>query len=79
MKKCKLGYYYCYTDKKCKKIPVGYRRGLGGYLRKETEEEKRMETGTVTDTMAQMGVMGMVLEMVTVSLVVVVVVMAQGE
>ena len=37
-----------------------------------------METGTVTDTMAQMGVMGMVLEMVTVSLVVVVVVMAQG-
>ena len=41
MKKCKVGYYYCYTDKKCKKIPVGYRRGLGGYLRKETEEEKK--------------------------------------
>ena len=45
MKKCKVGYYYCYTDKKCKKIPVGYRRGLGGYLRKETEEEKKNGNG----------------------------------
>ena len=45
MKKCKQGYYYCYTDKKCKKIPVGYRRGLGGYLRKETEEEKKNGNG----------------------------------
>ena len=45
MKKCKVGYYYCYTDKKCKKIPVGYRRGLGGYLRKETEEEKQNGNG----------------------------------
>jgi hypothetical protein len=40
---------------------------------------KRMVMATVTETMAQMGVMGMVLEMVTVSLVVMVVVMAQGE
>jgi uncharacterized membrane protein (UPF0127 family) len=45
VKKCKVGYYYCYTDKKCKKIPVGYRRGLGGYLRKETEEEKKNGNG----------------------------------
>ena len=45
MKKCKLGYYYCYTDKKCKKMPVGYRRGLGGYLRKETEDEKKNGNG----------------------------------
>ena len=45
MKKCKVGYYYCYTDKKCKKIPVGYRRGFGGYLRKETEEEKKNGNG----------------------------------
>ena len=30
MKKCKQGYYYCYKDKKCKKIPLGYRVGLGG-------------------------------------------------
>ena len=21
--KCKPGYYFCYTDKKCKKIPAG--------------------------------------------------------
>ena len=45
MKKCKIGYYYCYTDKKCKKIPVGYRRGLGGYLRKETEDDKKNGNG----------------------------------
>ena len=23
-KSCKKGHYYCYTDKKCKKIPSGY-------------------------------------------------------
>jgi len=40
MKRCKQGYYYCYKDKKCKRIPGGYRVGLGGYLRKEREEEK---------------------------------------
>ena len=39
MKKCKQGYYYCYTDKKCKRIPLGYRVASGGYLRKENEEE----------------------------------------
>ena len=39
MKKCKQGYYYCYKDKKCKKIPLGYRIGLGGWLRKEKDEE----------------------------------------
>ena len=39
MKKCKQGYYYCYKDKKCKKIPSGYRIGLGGWLRKERDEE----------------------------------------
>ena len=40
MKKCKQGYYYCHTDKKCKRIPTGYRVGLGGYLRKENGEEQ---------------------------------------
>ena len=43
MKKCKQGYYYCYKDKKCKKIPTGYRVGLGGWLRREKEEEKEEE------------------------------------
>ena len=45
MKKCKQGYYYCYDDKKCKKIPTGYRVGLGGWLRKEKEEEKSEDNG----------------------------------
>ena len=39
MKKCKQGYYYCHKDKKCKKIPLGYRVGLGGWLRRENDEE----------------------------------------
>ena len=35
-KKCKLGYYYCYTDKKCKPIPKGFKVvGRAGMLRKE--------------------------------------------
>ena len=34
--KCKAGYYYCYTDKKCKPIPKGYKMvRRAGYLRKE--------------------------------------------
>ena len=49
MKKCKQGYYYCYKDKKCKRIPSGYRVGLGGYLRKEKEEEKS-ESADETET-----------------------------
>ena len=40
MKKCKEGHYYCYKDNKCKPIPKGYRRGIGGYLRREREDEK---------------------------------------
>ena len=41
MKSCKKGHYYCYTEGKCKKIPSGYRVGMGGYLRKEREDEKQ--------------------------------------
>ena len=34
--KCKAGYYYCYTDKKCKPIPAGFKSvGRAGYFRKE--------------------------------------------
>ena len=34
--KCKAGYYYCYTDKKCKPIPKGFKVvGRCWYLRKE--------------------------------------------
>ena len=31
-KRCPEGQYWCYTDKKCKKIPNGYHVGRGGYL-----------------------------------------------
>ena len=37
-KKCPEGKYYCYTDKKCKKIPTGYKIRYGGYLRSDPEE-----------------------------------------
>ena len=40
MKKCKSGYYYCYTEKKCKPVPKGYRIGYGGYLRHEKDEDE---------------------------------------
>ena len=39
MKKCKSGYYYCNTDKKCKPIPKGYRIGYGGYLRHDKDDD----------------------------------------
>ena len=38
-KSCKKGYYYCYASKKCKKIPMGYYVGGGGWLRKEDESD----------------------------------------
>ena len=31
-KRCPAGQYYCFTDKKCKKIPMGYHVGRRGYL-----------------------------------------------
>ena len=31
-KKCPKGQYYCFTDKKCKKIPTGYWVWYGGRL-----------------------------------------------
>ncbi len=34
--RCPAGQYYCYTDKKCKPIPQGFKAvGRAGYLRKE--------------------------------------------
>ena len=77
-KSCPKGQYYCYTDKKCKKIPKGYVIGARGYLRQEPQDDdsKKMVMATVTDTLSQMGVAGMVVEMVTVAMVVMVVVVA---
>jgi hypothetical protein len=40
MKKCKSGYYYCYTDKKCKPIPRGYHVGGRGLLEPDDDSKK---------------------------------------
>lgn len=40
-KKCKPGEYYCYTDKKCKKIPMGWHIARGGYIEKDDEKEEK--------------------------------------
>ena len=45
MKKCPAGQYYCFTDKKCKKIPMGYHVGGRGMLEKDTEEGETKENG----------------------------------
>ena len=36
-KRCPSGKYWCFTDKKCKKIPVGYHIGRGGYLAQDND------------------------------------------
>ena len=41
MQKCKPGEYYCYTDKKCKKIPMGWHIARGGYIEKDEEKEEK--------------------------------------
>jgi hypothetical protein len=39
-KSCKKGYYYCFTSKKCKKIPVGYHVMGSGRLMKDSDHEE---------------------------------------
>ena len=39
-KKCPAGKYWCFTDKKCKKIPHGYHIGRRGYLEQDDEEKE---------------------------------------
>jgi hypothetical protein len=46
MKKCPAGQYYCFTDKKCKKIPMGYHVGGRGMLEKDTDESETKENGS---------------------------------
>ena len=40
MKRCKQGYYYCNTSKKCKKIPKGHHVMPSGYLMRDSEHEE---------------------------------------
>ena len=44
-KKCPKGQYYCFTDKKCKKIPGGYFVGRRGYLEPEEDSENSKKNG----------------------------------
>ena len=44
-KSCPKGQYYCYTDKKCKKIPKGYVIGARGYLRQEPQDDDSKKNG----------------------------------
>ena len=37
-KKCPDGKYWCFDDKKCKKIPRGYHIGRSGYLAHDKKE-----------------------------------------
>ena len=37
--KCPPGEYWCYTDKKCKKIPSGYHIGARGYLEQDDDNK----------------------------------------
>ena len=40
-KKCPDGEYWCYTDKKCKKIPRGYHIGYRGYLVHDHDDDNK--------------------------------------
>ena len=44
-KKCPPGKYYCFDDKKCKKIPRGYRIGARGYLARDNRSDNDGEDG----------------------------------
>ena len=44
-KKCPVGQYYCFTDKKCKKIPRGYFVGRRGYLEQEKDSDDNKNGG----------------------------------
>jgi len=44
-KRCPSGQYWCYNDKKCKKIPLGYHIGRRGYLEND-EDENNGQNGT---------------------------------
>ena len=39
-KKCPDGKYWCFQDKKCKKIPRGYHIGRSGYLAHDHDDSK---------------------------------------
>lgn len=40
MKSCKKGYYYCFTDKECKKIPKGWHLMSSGQIMRDKDHEE---------------------------------------
>ena len=71
--------YYCFTDKKCKKIPRGYFIGARGYLaRGDNRSDSGNGNAMVTEVLTEMGTRNAA-EMVTVVLVVMVVARMGGE
>ena len=52
-KRCPVGQYWCYTDKKCKKIPLGYHVGRRGYL--EQDEDENGQNGKSSNGTANNG------------------------
>ena len=44
-KRCPSGQYWCYTDKKCKKIPRGYHVGRGGYVEPDEDGKNGSNNG----------------------------------
>jgi len=52
-KRCPVGQYWCYTDKKCKKIPLGYHVGRKGYL--EQDEDENGQNGKSSNGTANNG------------------------
>ena len=45
-KRCPSGQYWCYTDKKCKKIPRGYHMGGRGYLEQDDDGDNGKKNGS---------------------------------
>ena len=52
-KRCPSGQYWCNTDKKCKKIPLGYHVGRKGYL--EQDEDENGQNGKSSNGTANNG------------------------
>ena len=44
-KKCPDGKYWCFDDKKCKKIPRGYHIGRCGYLAHDHDDDSKNGNG----------------------------------
>jgi len=44
-KSCPNGQYWCFQDKKCKKIPRGYHVGRSGYLAQDNDDDNKNGNG----------------------------------